>query len=443
MTLGSMCQLKAGLEDLPRAMAFVETAGRHHAMAVDAVRKLQLAAEEVITALDPGTDLEFAVAAGADRTRLTITCHGRGMDLAAFNLAWRPDPETMDTGLGLALASRYVDAFALEADAGGRLVLQFGVDTPYDGSVTPPPPAAPWRFYRLIRPTPQTIMAAGKHLYHRALAAKGNPRAMHPDRLAALTAGDALFGTLAEADDGRIVGCCFCIPRDRRLLDGFGPFVFTEQERRRMARDLACHTLERVARKPYSGVLTTRYDGDCFPAEFFIPARRPTAGPTGGGGAATGTTVWHFPLADDAGGPLHYHVAAEPFIREAATLQDLPRQMIRLSDADLAAVTGDGASVFSTALDRGERAAMLHLLMPGTDLAANADAHLAFFAQEEIALCRFFLDLGRPGDAALIPVLVERGFAPCLLLPGGGRGDLLVLERLSDASACGVAQGGA
>jgi anti-sigma regulatory factor (Ser/Thr protein kinase) len=427
MKSGQYLHLSAGLDILPEVIAFMEAIAHEQALSQAVCLKMQLAAEEVIAALTPGAGVEIAFAEKADRITLRLTCHPRGMDLCAFNLAWRPDLETGTAGLGLALASRYVDSFSLQSDDGGRLHLLFSVNKVFDRTLAAPEAIAPWRFYRMIKPTPENILTTGQRLYHQAAAAGSNPRDFHPDRLAALVAAEQLFGTLAETETGEIVGACFCIPAGTRMLDGFGPFVFSPTERQRMARDLACHTLERVARKPYSGVLTTHFDNDCFPAEFFIPAGRRGDMPSDSHDRSRRAPAWHFPLSDDTGGALYYHSAVGTFIREAMDLQDLPRTLLDI--AAQAAVPSRHPSVFSTTLDRGAGTAALRLLMGGADLEANADAHLAYFAQEGIALCQAFLDLARPADAALIPVLLQRQFVPCLLLPGGGDGDLLVLER--------------
>lgn len=425
--------LQASTTALPEVIAFIEAITSEQSLPRNISLKMQLAAEEVIAALTPGVSVEIGFSGRADRITLGVTCHPLGMDLSAFNLAWRPDLETDASGLGLAVASRWVDTFSLQTDESGRLRLQFSIDNVYDAAVPVPLAFPEFRFYRLVKPTTENIKHCGARLFHRAAGAGKPPRIYHPDRLATLLAAGHLFGTLAETESGEIAGACFCIPEGPKLLGGHGPFVFSSTERERMARDLACHTLERVARKPFSGVLATHYDADCFPAEYFIPAGRESRGSTIGHHHSPRAPAWHFPLSDDAGGLLHFHASAEDFIREAIAVQDLPRTLVDISGEHVAE-DQKNPSVYSATLNRGEKMATLRLLMPGGDIEENTDAHLAFFRDEDISLCQVHLDLGRPADAALIPVLMNRQFTPCLLIPGGAEGDLMVLESMLQRS---------
>ncbi|MCW7753289.1 hypothetical protein OOT00_04730 [Desulfobotulus sp. H1] len=380
--------------------------------------KMQLAAEEVSTALPENTPLSIQVQERADRITLRLTCPPVEMDLAAFNLAWRPDLEKEASGLGLALASRWVDSFSLERDGSGRLHMLFSVEKIFAQNVPAPQPLNTHSFYRLIRPTPGTMAVCGQRLFHHLRNRGFTAKNFHPAKLSALTEEGRLFGALAETESGHICGAAFCIPDEGRLLTGYGPFVFSHGERQRMAADLACHCLERVGRKPFSGVLTRLFDEDCFPKEYFIPA--------GGHSGSGRRPAWHFPLSDDAGGSLHYTPEIATFIEAAVSTQDLPRKKI-LMEKPLAEARGP--SVFSTALHRKEKRSRMRLLMGGEDMASNIQGHLEWLQKEGIEFCEMHLDLAIPEEASLIPALSRQNFTPVLLLPGGGaQGDLLILE---------------
>ncbi|TWI66657.1 hypothetical protein LZ24_02880 [Desulfobotulus alkaliphilus] len=245
---------------IPELMAFIGQRCSDLMLIPAVCHKIQLAAEEVTTALPENTPLSIQVQERADRITLTLTCPPVDMDLSAFNLAWRPDLEKDASGLGLALASRWVDFFSLEKDESRRLHLTFSVEKVFDQPVSLPPPLAAHRFYRLIRPTPETMAACGQRLFHHIKGINPDTKNFHPARLAALTAEGQLFGVLAETESGEVAGAAFCIPEEGRLLRGYGPFIFTGKDRRRMAEDLACHCMERVGRKPFSGVQTRLFD---------------------------------------------------------------------------------------------------------------------------------------------------------------------------------------
>jgi hypothetical protein len=410
--------IQASTALLPEVMALIQAHCMDEALPPGAGHKMQLAAEEVMIALPQGTALSIQVLNKADRITLAIICPPSVMDLSAFNLAWRPDLERDAAGLGLALASRWVDTFSLERDGSGRLHLLFSVEKIFDQPVPLAPPLKAHRFYRLIRPTPEIMAACGQRLFHHIKGINPDTKAFHPARLAALTEKGQLFGALAETESGEVAGAAFCIPEEGRLLRGYGPFVFTDKDRPRMAEDLACHCLERVGRKPFSGVLTRLFDEDCFPEKFYIPA---------GGHAPSGTkTAWHFPLCDDAGGLLHYTADIAAFIDTAVTRQDLPRKKILMENPLCEA---RGPSVFSSSLNRKEKKCRMRLLMAGEDMEANLEAHLSWLREEGLFLCDMHLDLAKREEASLLPLLSKKGFSPTLLLPGGGSlGDLLILE---------------
>ena len=59
----------------------------------------------------------------------------------------------------------------------------------------------------------------------------------------------------------------------------------------------------------------------------------------------------------------------------------------------------------------------------------NIADHSALFAEEELDNIFFVMDLGKSWQAAFAPALLQNGFTPRLLLPYGGKGDLLVLQN--------------
>ena len=71
----------------------------------------------------------------------------------------------------------------------------------------------------------------------------------------------------------------------------------------------------------------------------------------------------------------------------------------------------------------------LYPLWTGRDMEKNIADHLSLCRSESFINIFFVLDLGRSSNSAFVPALLKNGFTPRLLLPYGGRGDLLILQE--------------
>jgi len=90
--------------------------------------------------------------------------------------------------------------------------------------------------------------------------------------------------------------------------------------------------------------------------------------------------------------------------------------------------TRTGASVFSAEVTRDRSHILLRPQWPGNDLAANVERHVRYLQEERFRNIFFFLDLGIPWHAVLIPVLLSQGFQREGILPFGGRGDVVIFQ---------------
>jgi hypothetical protein len=133
-------------------------------------------------------------------------------------------------------------------------------------------------------------------------------------------------------------------------------------------------------------------------------------------------------LQEDPGTVAWAHPKLEPFLRSEYQRLTLPREIRLISN------TGESQADFSvltvnTDSNQARKNVTLQPLWAGTDMEKNIADHVALFTREEVDNIYFTIDLGQSWQAAFAPVLIKNGFAPRLILPYGGRGDLLILQK--------------
>lgn len=283
--------------------------------------KLRLSCEEIISALYKDNKnlnpAEISIENKADRTVLSIKISPSGLDLKAFNLAYKPDLESKKNDLGLAIASRYVDDFSMEELQFEKILINFSVNKKYESEVKLIESPGEINFYRLVKPSRELIMEFGSLLNKIYKTFDLYPDFFHPQRLDDLLSFGELSGVISVNESNRVTGGAFAIPTRPQMLEFFGPFVFSTNKKSETAKDLACHLLEKVARKNYRGVFCTFYDNSYFPEKYFIPAGKIQ-------NKNLQKTAWYFPLSDDEGGKIFIHPSIKDYVLNSIEKQDCP-----------------------------------------------------------------------------------------------------------------------
>ena len=70
----------------------------------------------------------------------------------------------------------------------------------------------------------------------------------------------------------------------------------------------------------------------------------------------------------------------------------------------------------------------MSLAWDGMDMAENLSRHLQLFAEEKLSNIFFSIDLAFPWQNLMIPDLLAQKFTPRLLLPYGGKSDLVIFQ---------------
>jgi len=151
--------------------------------------------------------------------------------------------------------------------------------------------------------------------------------------------------------------------------------------------------------------------------------------PVGGGGAMESVPIYFRQLEEDLGSVAWTHPALEPFLAATYERLSFAREMIAVQEeGEMAAAS----SVLSVRFERTSGYASIRPLWPGKDMVENIAGHLRILRDEGIPAVFFEMDLGRSWHGSFTPALFENGFAPRVLLPHGGEGDMVIFQYLSE-----------
>jgi anti-sigma regulatory factor (Ser/Thr protein kinase) len=410
------------------AAGFAEKAAGALGLAKPEALRLTLAAEEVFSFLAAGSGpeerLELSAASGGYFVEFRVEFPARPLDLAAFNLTARLSPQKdEDLGrLGLMIASRGVDRFSILGGAQGPTGLAFRVHKAYPRSEAPPPAAEPLASFRVQPAGPQQLKETAP-----LLAAWSRPRE-HPEefeapgRLADMAAAGQCQALAAVDRAGRVGGAVLWRWPDAPTVQMYGPYLFNQGDNREMAEALVREFLGRVAKTDTLGVLC-RYATGHLPRGWFEELGSLDYHHQG---RTLPWTHYHRQLAEDPGAVVWASPQAEGFLRGEYDRLSLAREV---RPARPEGEARPAHSVLGAHLEHAQLRATLRPLWDGEDAAANLADHVEVLAAEGIENLLLELDLGWAWQGAWAAPAQEQGFVPRLVLPRGGRSDLLLLQH--------------
>ena len=131
-------------------------------------------------------------------------------------------------------------------------------------------------------------------------------------------------------------------------------------------------------------------------------------------------------LEEDNGTAVYAHPELAPFLRKAYRQLCLPRQ---IHEVAYQGETLPERSAFATQLDPGKKHAQLRSLWVGADAARTLQEHVLVLKQEGFVDIVFLLELAESREAVLGAALLAAGFLPKVVLPWGGKADILVMAH--------------
>ncbi|MCX8021200.1 MAG: hypothetical protein N2745_00300 [Syntrophorhabdaceae bacterium] len=391
--------------------------------------KLTLASEEVYLYLCDVVQgekvLDITCTGGTYFVSVEFSFDKLELHLQAFNITAVPMSEIDEElkEMGLLIAARSVDNLSLEEVSGERLILRLIKEKSY-----PPPeemglPAvSPMTSFSIKIPTADEIKMFSRLL---SVYYKDYPfpdAFKYPGKLVDMVSSSIYAISIATDDKGTIGGGIIWKRMNEKIAEFFGPYLFNQDDKDRMAESLINACLERLARTEIIGIFT-RYPTEAFPEGYFEPIGVTRS--FSKEGSYLEFSCYYRQLHEDAGTYVYVPKSIASFIENEYGRLVLPRQ-VYLTDYS-GEYRGD-YSVFATEFDRERNRVLMRPLWPGEDYLENISRHIAIFEKEGILNCFFEIDLGIPWHSSIADKLIESRFKPCVVIPYGGKSDLVIFQ---------------
>jgi hypothetical protein len=446
---GRKVSLKSVLDEafLPMVLSFAEESVRAFGFGPAEVNRMRLASEEVFLYLcqigTVGQPCEIEVSNGVYYVKARFLFDTVAFDPYVLNFTARivPDEKGLEN-LGLLIASRSVDQFYIQRDLKEGLGFVLLKEKIYENAaeavsadappalggftVESPDSAMIKRFARSVcRSYDETFFPSRYRCPAKVadMAASGDYHAI------VATGGGGAPASAGRAPEGRVKrvardigGGLLWRPVGKGMVEFFGPYIFDTLQGKKIAAGLADHFLGQVA-KTNATFAATSYATPDLPAGYFellgeIEYRLP-------GGGVRPCPFFYRQLHEDMGSQVWSHPDLVPFLRARYDGLVLPREILT---STWEGERRDAHSALTVRFDRSARTARLRPAWDGEDAARNIADHVRVLTDEGFANIFFEMDLGQPWQCLMTPALLENGFAPALLLPDAGDGDVVVLQ---------------
>ncbi len=411
---------------IPLVQGAIEQAASVFGMSHQRVLKLVMAGEEIISYLAQtahGGEVQITITHGGWCVIVDFSFEAAPSDLWIINLAAQKKANSGQEveHLGLLLASRMMDRFTVRLK-GRKVHLELRLD--YEYLVLQP---------KLVRPKmlrgPLTIVDNPEPaLIKEACAAVVNqypPYLVHtafftPGKTVDMVAGGYLDMIVAVDEQGQLAGMLSWRAPSQNSISFSGPYIFAEGDD--VARKLEMHLLKRVGRgnaeSLFSDLATAQLVSENFESlgqiEFLQEDEQ-----------SIQMAVWFRLLRDDAGGAVWAHHDIVEFLEQKYSDLCLMRT---IRQVDAAGEALPERSVFSTRLRPELKEATFVPMVVGVDVSESIARQVAALREDDYRNIFFHIDLASGWQAAMGGALLENGFVPRILLPKGGKSDVVVFQ---------------
>lgn len=412
---------------IPLANSFVKNASLAFGLDEPEALALTLATEEIFAYLcqyaAPNRSVDISCASGGYYVRADFAFSAHEFNLRAFNLTSTVSLDT-ESGLaemGLVLASRSVDRFQVShaAERGLRLTLIKEKSYPAVEAKTLPPP-------QLLRPHTtrapnaeeiKLLVQFANQVYPTPLL----PAFLHyPGKVVDMIGAGEYQAAIVVGAKGQIGGAILWYWAGQKTIECFGPYVFDTTPE--IANTLLEGCLGAIA-KTRAVCLINRLPTPDLPQEHFEALGTLTIFNRDGSASERTTYLRH--LQEDEGSMMWAHPDLEEFLRREYRRHILPRDIVAVKNEKEARVP---FSVLSAEIDHSQDQVTLRPIWAGSDAEENLGNHVKLLQQEKLPNIFFEMDLGQSWQTDFTPALLECGFAPRLILPYAGKGDLVIFQ---------------
>lgn len=325
--------------------------------------------------------------------------------------------------MGLLIASRSVERFCFAEDLQQcpELVLikeksypaPAGLDTPAIG---------PAGDFRIITPDPESLK-----LFVRLVAAH-YPDHLYmdsfrlPGKVVDMVESGEYGVKLAVDERGQIGGGIIWRWVGTGTVESFGPYLFNQRADLGLSEELIDACIGQIAKTDAVGLIS-RYSTPELPGDYFESLG--TINFVQPDGVMQPRPIYYRQLREDSGCRVWAHPDLEDFLRAEYSRLFFTREIL------LTRHEGEQRppySIFAPQFDRANRQITLRAIWDGADVADNLAQHVKVLRAEDLPNIFFEIDLAHAWQAGLTPALLEKGFRPRLVLPYGGKADVVVFQ---------------
>lgn len=419
-------RIQAEVAWIPLATSMVELGGATLGLDTAKTRRLTLATEEIITHLvstAPGTEILFTLKPGGWHVLAQFSFKADPSDLWAMNIVPQTDVSVhgdMDN-VGLLLASRMVDDFTLELKQ-GMVHLNLRQDRTYSQAVAVPETRRDVKGSLDIAKNiePALIKVACSKALNHYPAHVIHPSFTWPGKFADMVAQGDLDVAIITDESGALAGMICWQSNINDSISFWGPYTFVQGDQAGSL--LTEHLVHRVARTQAVGLFSEMATAELPTGDFELLGH---VSFTQENGNKLRQDCWFRHLQEDVGATVWSPASLVEFLEEVYEEQVLMRN-IQVIDKQEESIPE--RSLFSAHLQPEIGQVSFIPMVFGSDAKECIEHHVTTLVADKYTNIFFRIDLGYAWQTALADHLMENGFAPKLVLPYGGKSDVVVFQ---------------
>lgn len=429
------------LRFVPAAASLAENAGEAFGFGEQERYHLRLSVEDGLEYLcavaDADQPIEIEIRCDVYCMQLRFRCRLPESNLRILNLTAKPPVEKGEASRDLELftVSRIADRVWLEREPDGRVSLSVVIDRVYAEATQPQTgdisPALDWH---IVPAGPESIQSAAALAVAHYTERQYPAFFRFPGKAADVIASGDWQAAMATTGGGEVAGVVLWTWNNPRMVELSGPLLFPPSQPPAIAAALVEHVIRNVARTSATGIVSRSAGSSSAPAGFEVLGTLAACGEE----AAAGDTFSYRGLVEDTGAAVFCHPALEEFLRREYARLVLPR---KLHTTALAERNVGESSVLICDFRAGGREVLLRPVTFGADARENLVEHQRWLSERGTAILLFELDLGVPWQSALTPILLETGYTPRMVVPGGGKSDTVLFQYAGQFQHSGKFQG--
>jgi hypothetical protein len=413
----------------PLTMSFVEESARAFGLGSSEAIKLRLACEEIFVYLSESDQKNKAIVLEAENgvyyTGIRFLFDAHNFNPRAFNLTAKPslDSEAGLKQMGLIIASRLVERLYILNDAREGFGLGVLKEKAYP-RVTDPKVLSvkPLTQYKITKPDNETV----KFFVLNTLSYYPNHffpvDFYYPGKIADMASSGRYNILVASNARGDTAGGIVWRVPSAKMVEMYGPYLFNQAQESHMAEALVDHLLMAIA-KTDAVCLVDVFTTPELPKKYFeLLGSLDIVLPDGK------KQLWPFyyrHLKEDPGSRVWAHPDLLPFLDKTYKYLFFARNIMQTK---YGGEKRPPRAVLFPRFDRSQNLVRLRVAWDGTDFSDILDRHIQIFKDESIFNILFELDLGHAWQANLSPLLMEHSFAPKMILPYAGTGDIVIFQ---------------